>query len=580
MVETLWLVAGAAVAYVLVATVLQARGLLPEQIRVSGPITTIRTQYGKQLLDRLSRPKRLWRAWGNFGVGIALVVLVGSFLLIILSAVGSLVMPPPATLTQPRNILAIPGVNQFLPLSVAPEIIAGLFVGLVVHEGGHGLFCRVENIGIKSMGLALLTFVPAGAFVEPEERDRLQASRGGQTRMFAAGVTNNFAVAAIAFALLLGPVAGSIAVAAGVPVGGVIPGSPAAEAGVERGDVITAIDGQEVSPESLEATLANSSDRTVDATLEGGETVEIRRELVVVNAAANSPVGVNSTVTEVNGTAVATKSGFLSAVADRPVAELTTADGTSRTVPIGGLVTVLEGEPLAEAGAPAGTSLVITELNGQRIIEARDISEALSDTAPGDTVEVVAYSYPGGERASYTVELGEGGRADTGFLGVGIQLGTTGMVFDDFGVDVYPAGQFLSILSGEAEGIGGFLQQLFSLPFAQFAVPGAGYNFAGFTGDVANFYEPTGPLGGLGGGVFLLANLLFWVGWINLVIGQFNCIPAYPLDGGHLLRTSTEAVVSRLPISDGRTVTRTVTTGVSLVMFAGFGLLLLSSQLA
>ncbi len=579
MVDTLWLVAGVALAYVLAATALQARGLLPEQIRVSGPITTVRTQYGKRLLDRLARPKRLWRAWGNFGVGIALVVMVGSFLLIILSAVGSVVMPPPRTLTEPRNILAIPGVNQFLPLSVAPEIVTGLFVGLVVHEGGHGLFCRVEDIRIESMGLALLTFIPAGAFVEPDEEDRLKASRGGQTRMFAAGVTNNFAVAALAFALLLGPVAGSIVVAAGVPVGGVIPGSPAAEAGIERGDVITAIDGQEVSPDTLEATLADSSDRTVEATLKSGETVEISRELVVVGAAADSPVGVNGTVTAVNGTAVDTRKGFLTAVADRPVAELTTADGTTRTVPIGGLVTVLEGEPLAREGATAGESLVITRLGGERIVEARDISEALADTAPGDTIEVVAYSYPGGERTSYTVELGDNPGSDTGFLGVSIERGATGMVFDDFGVDVYPAGQFLSILSGEAEGIGGFLQQLFSLPFARFAVAGAGYNFAGFDGAVTNFYETTGLLGGLGGGVFLLANLLFWIGWINLVIGQFNCIPAYPLDGGHLLRTSTESVVSRLPVSGGRALTRTVTTGVTIVMFAGFALLILAPRL-
>jgi membrane-associated protease RseP (regulator of RpoE activity) len=97
-----------------------------------------------------------------------------------------------------------------------------------------------------------------------------------------------------------------------------------------------------------------------------------------------------------------------------------------------------------------------------------------------------------------------------------------------------------------------------------------GYNFAGFVGPVTNFYTVSGPLGLLGAGfAFFLANLLFWTAWINLIIGQFNCVPAYPLDGGHILRTTTETVVSRLPVSNGRALTSAVTTTVSIVMILG-----------
>jgi membrane-associated protease RseP (regulator of RpoE activity) len=97
---------------------------------------------------------------------------------------------------------------------------------------------------------------------------------------------------------------------------------------------------------------------------------------------------------------------------------------------------------------------------------------------------------------------------------------------------------------------------------------------------VTNFYTVTGPLSvfGTGAGLFL-ANVLFWTAWINLIIGQFNCIPAYPLDGGHILRTSTEAIVSRLPVSDGRAVTSAITTTITVVMIGGVLLMVFGPRL-
>jgi hypothetical protein len=145
------------------------------------------------------------------------VVLVASFLLVAFSAYEAIVNPQPSALNEPRNALAIPGVNDFLPLSVAPEIVLGLLLGLIVHEGGHGLFCRVEDI--ESMGVALLAVLPIGAFVEPDEDELLRSDRGAQTRMYTAGVTNNFALSFAVLLLLFGPVAGSIAVVDGAPVG-------------------------------------------------------------------------------------------------------------------------------------------------------------------------------------------------------------------------------------------------------------------------------------------------------------------------------------------------------------------------
>jgi hypothetical protein len=186
------------VIYSVLAMALRTYGYLPEYVRVSGPILTIKTQRGRQFLDRLANRERFWRAWGNIGVGVALVVMVIAGLVVVFSVPAIITQPETATIESPQNVLVIPGVNEFLPLSAAPEIIFGLLVGLVVHEGGHGLLCRVEDIDIDSMGVAFFALVPLGAFVEPDIEDQRKADRGARTRMFAAGITNNFAVTLLA----------------------------------------------------------------------------------------------------------------------------------------------------------------------------------------------------------------------------------------------------------------------------------------------------------------------------------------------------------------------------------------------
>jgi membrane-associated protease RseP (regulator of RpoE activity) len=589
-----WVLIGV-VCYMLVATALSSRGILPEYVRVSGPITTLHTQRGKVVLDWLARPKRFWRAWGNFGIGIALVVMIGAFLLVMTAAYGVFTDPPEATaVNQPRNVLVIPGVNDFLPLSAAPEIVFGLLVGLVVHEGGHGLLCRVEDIEIESMGLALLTVIPLGAFVEPDEENRQRADRGGQTRMFAAGVTNNFAVSALAFLLLFGPVVGAIAPVAGVPIGNTVPGSAAADADIARGDVITAVGGQSVANENdLDAALAEA-DRRVSLTVDGGEEtrqVRVTRSLLVTGAVPGVVPGIEVSASQspeivaVNGTEVHTERAFEAALEERAVATIRTAEGTTATAPMGAYVPRLaEGGPLAQA-ASANGSLIVTRIGDERIVDSDTLQTVLDARQPGERVTVEAYA--DGERRTYDVTLGPSSQDDGARLGVYISEGSSGITTTDLGIDPYPAERFLALLGGGASGgggggIGSFLSGIGAalvLPLASVIDPPLSYNFAGFVDPITNFYTIQGPLAAFGGAVFALANVLFWIGWINIQLAFFNCIPTFPLDGGHILRTSTEALVSRLPGGAGHDLTGAVTTAISLTMIAGLVVMIFGPQL-
>jgi membrane-associated protease RseP (regulator of RpoE activity) len=442
-------------------------------------------------------------------------------------------MPEPSKFNEARNIFLIPGVNEFIPLTWGA---IALLVTLVVHEFSHAILCRVEDIRVKSMGI-LLAVVPIGGFAEPDEEelfgkqeeeldddndpfgdkrlgividkreeerkviktDEKIATRTQRARILAAGVMANFVVAFLAFALLFGPVLGSLSPLGDTMVVEVSEDSIAYQSGIREDMVITQLDDTKIS----------NVNEMLDY-LDGLET----------------------------GTSVTAY-----AATDRVVSSYELEIVNTDIEPEGILIqSIVEDNPAEAAGMEAGTHILY--IDGNPIYTYSDFSEVLSESTPGQDIQIIVGNDDGGT-TEYTVTLaGHPDYEGRGFLGVITTSG--GSVETSLGLSVgeYPAAEYLELLKSVPSMLGGIAGWyiILVLPISGFA----GDGFPGFSETLSQFYLPIGWAEPFGIGIFWLANTLLWVGWLNFYVGLFNCLPAVPLDGGHVFRDYMNAFIYRI----------------------------------
>ncbi|NPV61237.1 MAG: peptidase M50 [Methanotrichaceae archaeon] len=477
-----------------------------------GPIPVLiffRTTRGLKLLDRLARPKLLWRIGASAGV--PLVILSMSLFLFLLLNMAYLMIqspPEPSSYNQPRNILLIPGLNEYIPFVWG---WIALFVTMVVHEFAHGILSRVEGVKVKSMGLVTFFLAPIAAFVEPDEEELFGTkdrpplvSKGARIRILSAGVISNFLVAAVAMALFFGPVIGSISPVDRVIVADVQSGSLGDSAGFQQTQIILDVNGEPI------ATLAELSSALQAGTAE----VKVYDE--------EGETGLSLSGKPQSGIAVSS---------------------------------VLEGYPAIEAGLPSRT--VISKLDGQDIAGLSDFRQFMNSTSASQAVTVTTAD----GSVYYLTLVANPDGSQAGFMGIafaGDEVYADAVYYNGVIFQQAPSRQFLAVMKAiPASGPFGLLY-LLSLPFT--GVDGfTEKGFPGFSGWITTVFEPTGWGEFLGGRFFWIANLLLWVGWINLYAGLFNCLPAVPLDGGHIFRDLVQAGFERVvSVREAERLTRTV----------------------
>jgi len=220
---------------------LHRRGLLePRGLHPVGPLLMWRTVRGRALIDRLAKPTRFWRIFGDVSIGIVGATMLATTYLLVWQA--TLVTSPAVreNAPSPLLLLGIPGVNPLIPLWYG---ILGLAIAIVLHEFAHGILARVAKIRIRSIG-AIFAVVPIGAFVEPDEDEMRALPRRQRVRLFAVGPATNVLLAVL-FAFLFSTVmmTNVSPIHAGAGIVGFTPDSPAQAAGMEAYTIITEVNG-------------------------------------------------------------------------------------------------------------------------------------------------------------------------------------------------------------------------------------------------------------------------------------------------------------------------------------------------
>ena len=241
--------------YAAVAYHIHSRKLWKDHITFYGPIMAIKTnRIG--FFDKFAAFRRFFRFYGSAGVIAVVIVSVFITLMLFISVRYTLlVQPEPTGIYKPQNILLLPGINEYVPSTLAVWLAFIITIG--VHEFGHAILCRVENIKVKTMG-ALIAVIPIGFFVEPDEEE-LDSTKGmAKIRMFGAGITNNLVVGFSCFVLLI--LCMGLVTPVSLPIiHGVYKDYPADSAGIPPGSIVTAINGVPVSSRADVSVILNET---------------------------------------------------------------------------------------------------------------------------------------------------------------------------------------------------------------------------------------------------------------------------------------------------------------------------------
>lgn len=162
-----------------------------------GPAIMVKAVKNRKIMDKVSS-KFPGISFSKLSV---VLVIISSIIAMVFLAYGSYLATVVRNVSPPSLLLylVLPGINPAIPIVFGT---VSLVAAVVIHEFFHGIVAKKHNITVKAVG-ALFFIVPIGAFVEPEEKEVTEADPVIRRRIFAAGPGINIVIAIVALLILL-----------------------------------------------------------------------------------------------------------------------------------------------------------------------------------------------------------------------------------------------------------------------------------------------------------------------------------------------------------------------------------------
>ena len=190
-----------------------------------------------------------------------------------------------------------------------------------------------------------------------------------------------------------------------------------------------------------------------------------------------------------------------------------------------GVAVVESNTPAANATLVPGD--IILAINGTSTTTSDLFESSLEDTHPGQVVTVVYWSGSNSTVVTTHITLAQNPTVATrGFLGVAVTFLTPSELKTTL---------VLPFASDQGPLVGGI--DWLVLPLA---------GLQPVQGTTVGFYHLSGPLAGVNPSTFwVIVNILYWLAWMNLLLGLSNALPLVPLDGGLLFRDFSASIAAR-----------------------------------
>jgi len=468
-------------------------------ISLYGPVMMLRTKRGRKFIERISSRRRFWSSYGRASIYITFLSMIALTLFLAWQAYRTTTEPVTIESTLGTDI-KLPGTN---PLATLVYAVLAFAIAIAVHEYAHGIVSAAQSIRLESLGLLLLV-IPIGAFVEPNETELKNTLRSKRARIYSSGPAANMIIATLSFILLVG-ILGPYAqpTTEGALVTQVASNSPAEMFGLKLWSEIISINGERIeSPSQVDRLVYPNPGEPLQVNYIYGS----RHELAIV------PSGV-----------------AIGEVWDGPAYNARIKPG-----------------------------MIIKSLNDTVInshAELTSVTENSTHDAPVN-ITVLKYGYDQMTGKHWFVE-------DPTIRTINLtskwtyyfthNLGDNREEFRNksvMGVVDYPLGVELK----DPE----FLLNTFARPFRDVHSPGdlvtaaIGYLSLPFSGyapvapEATDLYTPTGNLEGVPHDVYWTTmNVLYWLFWVNLLLGATNALPALPMDGGYVFRDGVRELFHR-----------------------------------